>query len=79
MVWGREGGKEGYVCGEQYRLEGCGSLGARQLEPRGDNVDQPSRVSPCDADCSWVLRKSRRLRTKRLPSGASGRLRAYLL
>lgn len=21
MVWGREGGKEGYVCGEQYRLE----------------------------------------------------------
>lgn len=30
MVWGREGGKDSMLCGEQYRLERSGSLGARQ-------------------------------------------------
>lgn len=29
-VQGREGGEDGYVCGEQYRLESSGSLEARQ-------------------------------------------------
>ena len=30
MASGKEGGREGYVCGEQYRLQRSGSLGARQ-------------------------------------------------
>lgn len=30
MASGREGGRGGYVCGEQYRLQRSGSLGARQ-------------------------------------------------
>lgn len=64
MVSGRSGGREGFVCGEQYRLEEQLPGSRADWNLQGTMLTNPRGLSPCDADCPRALGSPGRLRTK---------------